>query len=62
MRNLSKKERQARKLLLKVGITLIVVIIIIIAVTTLSGANRGNRQYTAEELLHDHDGDGIPDH
>ncbi len=59
--SLSKKERQARKMMRNALIVLLSVICIIsILVITTKGDTNGG--YTAEQMAHDHDGDGIPDH
>jgi uncharacterized PurR-regulated membrane protein YhhQ (DUF165 family) len=57
----SKKEREARRLVRNVFVGLIVVVLLL-TIVILTTSNNEVRQYTAEEMLHDHDGDGIPDH
>lgn len=58
----SKKERQARKFVRNVIISFLVIVIMIILFVVINNSIAGERVYTAEEMLHDHDGDGIPDH
>lgn len=60
MKNYSKKERQTRKLIRNICLALVVVIGITVILSVAIPKNEPT--YTAEELLHDHDGDGIPDH
>ncbi len=60
----SKKERQHRKTLKLIIVTFIVLIASIAALLTINSLMPKDDipQYTAEQLIHDHDGDGIPDH
>ena len=58
----SKKERQQRKSLTLIIITSLVIIISISVLLSFNGPDDSKPRYTAEELYHDHDGDGVPDH
>lgn len=58
----SKKERQTRKLLRNISIFILIAITLISITLPLISPNLGNSPYSAQELAHDHDGDGIPDH
>jgi|LSQX01.1.fsa_nt_gb hypothetical protein len=58
----SKKERQTREFVRKLIISTLVFVIITISGIVIYNSLQGERVYTAEEMLHDHDGDGIPDH
>ena len=60
----SKKERQHRKTLKLIIVTFIVLILSISALLSINHIVQKDKvpQYTAEQLIHDHDGDGIPEH
>lgn len=59
----SKKERQARKFMRNIIFSVIFIVIMIGVVVLIDNSlSGGERVYTAEEMAHDHDGDGIPDH
>lgn len=58
----SKKERQQRKSLALFIISSLVIIISISVSLSFNGPDDNKQRYTAEQLLHDHDGDGVPDH
>lgn len=58
----SRREREKNKLYKKILIVLIcfgLSLSVLIVVNNLTGSQG---KYTPEQLLHDHDGDGIPDH
>ena len=60
-KNLSHKERKQKSLYRNVAIAVLVVFILAgVLIATDDGP--GPMQYTPEQMLHDHDGDGIPDH
>lgn len=57
----SKKERETARMYKMLGIiTLSLVILIGISLVVFNDPN--GTSYTAEQLLHDHNGDGVPDH
>jgi hypothetical protein len=58
----SKKERQQRKNLTITIITSLVILITVSVLLSTKGPDDNMSRYTAEQMLHDHDGDGIPDH
>lgn len=58
----SKKERLTRKLIKNTIAVSIIIILITIVIIVLTDSSDVERRYAAEEMLHDHDGDGIPDH
>jgi membrane-associated HD superfamily phosphohydrolase len=58
----SKKERQQRKNLTITIITTLVILISVSVLLSIKGPDDNMPRYTAEQMLHDHDGDGIPDH
>ena len=58
----SSKERKLRSLMKTVAIVSIVLFLFVIAVLVFSKGNDKTVTYTPEQLKHDHDGDGIPDH
>lgn len=60
----SKKEREAIRMYKIMGIVSLSIVIIIGAWLALFNEpnTSGNGQYTAEQLIHDHNGDGIPEH
>lgn len=60
----SKKEREAIRMYKIMGIASLSIVIIIGAWLALFNEpnTSGTGKYTAEQLEHDHNGDGIPDH
>lgn len=59
----SRKERKLFGLIRTVVIIIIVILLLIISGTIFSNNYSNNSvTYTPEQLEHDHDGDGIPDH
>jgi len=62
---MSHKSRRFRKTMIKSVVWIVVVISIIAVVSVVqskvqTATNKDG--YTQEELLHDHDGDGVPEH
>lgn len=60
-KNYSRKQRPTHTLVRNLFIALFGLIAITIIGTLLTGGHKKPR-YTAEQMIHDHDGDGIPDH
>lgn len=60
-KNLSRKQRQTNTIVRNLFIALFGLIAITIIGTVLTGGHK-EPKYTAEQMAHDHDGDGIPDH
>ena len=58
----SKKERQQRKNLTITIITSLGILISVSVLLSIKEPGDDRPRYTAEQMLHDHDGDGIPDH
>ena len=60
-KNLSKKERQQKSFYNKlIIIAMCVVVLLIVGIVV--DSNSPKPTYTAEQMAHDHNGDGIPDH
>lgn len=60
IKKVKKKEVKTDKLM--IGLIIILVIFISSATFGLNQLRNRYRPYSYEEMLHDHDGDGIPDH
>lgn len=56
-----KKIKQANDIVV-VAVIIVTVLISFGGIYVLSTYRQNNNSYTYEEILHDHDGDGIPDH
>ncbi len=61
-KDLSYRERQERRRYLRIGIIMSAVVLLLIAGIIIDYNFNDGTTYTAEQMLHDHDGDGIPDH
>lgn len=62
-KNYSRRDRERKKMFRVLAIALLCIVLTITAIlgiNQLTGNNTG--KYTADQLLHDHDGDGIPEH
>lgn len=64
IKSYSKKERETIRMYKILGVTTLSLVILIGVSLALFNEPNPSRtgQYTAEQLLHDHNGDGIPDH
>ncbi|MBH1940644.1 hypothetical protein I5677_07060 [Mobilitalea sibirica] len=60
----SKRERKFRRRVKSIAIFLISLFVLVGSIIYFSGKSHtpATTQYTAEEMLHDHNGDGVPDH
>ena len=61
-KDLSYKKRQERKHYQKLGIILAAIVVLLIVGIIIDFNVTEPTTYTAEQMLHDHNGDGIPDH
>lgn len=59
---MSKREREKKKKLIGFIIFLISIVLVLSLAIIMLDKPTNNGPYTYEEMLHDHDGDGIPDH
>ena len=59
---LSNKERKQRLLYKKLAVIILCALVLLTGIVVLDRYYTSNRTYTAEEMKHDHNGDGIPDH
>ena len=61
-KDLSYRERQERRRYLRIGIIMSAVVLLLIVGIIIDYNVNDGTTYTAAQMLHDHDGDGIPDH
>lgn len=59
---LTRKQREARRTNINLIIGILALILISSFLIVYKSKNPSPTKYTPEQLLHDHDGDGIPDH
>ena len=61
-KNLSSKKRKQRKMYKRMVMVALCIFVLLIAVILIEDKSKSYITYTPEEMVHDHDGDGVPDH